>query len=46
MISCGELDLKDCGTCLKVRLRWECSPLSGIRSYIEVFSARLKRFLG
>ncbi|MEG9193934.1 MAG: Coenzyme F420 hydrogenase/dehydrogenase, beta subunit C-terminal domain [Candidatus Methanoglobus sp.] len=39
-------DCVDCGACVKVCPRWDYRPLGGVGSYIEMFSARSKRFLG
>ncbi|MCS7144587.1 MAG: 4Fe-4S dicluster domain-containing protein, partial [Archaeoglobaceae archaeon] len=39
-------DCVDCGACIKVCPRWEYKPLNGLGNYIEIFSAKSKRFLG
>ncbi len=36
----------DCGMCVRVCPRWEYKALSGLGEYVEVFSARSKRFRG
>ncbi|MEM2271678.1 MAG: 4Fe-4S dicluster domain-containing protein, partial [Archaeoglobaceae archaeon] len=39
-------DCVDCGACVKVCPRWDYKPLNGIGNYIEIFSAKSKRFTG
>ncbi|MCX8172012.1 MAG: Coenzyme F420 hydrogenase/dehydrogenase, beta subunit C-terminal domain [Archaeoglobaceae archaeon] len=36
----------DCGACIRVCPRWEYKPLSGLGNFVEIFSAKSKRFVG
>lgn len=36
----------DCGACVKVCPRWDYQPLNGMGEYIEILSAKSKRFVG
>jgi len=41
-----EEDCLDCGLCVKICPRWNYEPKSGIGEYIEIFSAKSRRFEG
>ncbi len=41
-----EEDCLDCGLCVRFCPRWDYRPKSGMGEYIDVFSARSKRFRG
>ncbi len=41
-----EEDCLDCGLCVRLCPRWDYEPRGGLGDYVEIFSARSKRFRG
>ncbi len=41
-----EEDCLDCGLCVRICPRWDYKPKSGLGEYLEIFSAKSRRFKG